>query len=250
MKKLTLFAALLLVTLTAQAVPPANDNFADAQTITETSTIAGINTDSATTEVGEPTLQVIYPEDPEVYDASLAHSVWYKIVAPTTGSYTVDTEGSETGSDTILGVLTGSALGSLTQVGASDDTAYTPTANYNSTVTWAGTEGTTYYIALGNLQTTKTVTINFYFPGSPSGNPVAVLITQLRAAADTTIPPTSDEIALRRILYQLTTVQGLPQGVAPNINERQLLKAIADKLEENSPPSPSPTPTATPPGEG
>src|SRR5262249_51966346 len=89
----------------------ANDNFANA-TVLNATNLWGTNIDNnmgATAEPGEPTHAGFAPSS----------SLWYKLVAPADGEIEVDTIGSSI--DTVLGVYTGTGVGSLNQVAANDD---------------------------------------------------------------------------------------------------------------------------------
>jgi hypothetical protein len=111
---------------------PGNDNFSNAFTINgNCTTVTGTNV-AATKEPGEPN------HAGNVGGAS----VWWKWIAPITGSATVTTDGSNF--DTLLGVYTGSSVGNLTQVAANDDDSQGQT----SSVTFNAVMGTTYYIAV------------------------------------------------------------------------------------------------------
>ena len=100
---------LLSVSATAEAAPPANDNFADAQELVGLpATTTGTNVD-ATAETNEPN---------HGYSDS-ANSVWYQWTATSDGSVAVDLSGSDF--DTLVAIYTGSTLGTLTQVGFDDD---------------------------------------------------------------------------------------------------------------------------------
>lgn len=115
--------------------PPANDNFAFAQSISGCSgTVTGSNL-SATRESGEPN------HDPD--DGGGSHSVWYVWQAPVTSNVTFTTAG--TGFDTVLGVYTGTSLGSLAPIGKSDDNS---AADKTSTVSFNAVAGTFYRIAV------------------------------------------------------------------------------------------------------
>jgi hypothetical protein len=70
------------------------------------------------------------------------HSVWYCWTAPATDIYVFDTAGSEI--DTLLGIYSGTALGSLTLVAENDDFG----TNGISAVTFTATAGTNYKVAL------------------------------------------------------------------------------------------------------
>ena len=71
------------------------------------------------------------------------HSVWWTWTAPADGAFAVDTQGSDF--DTLLGVYTGSVVGSLTLVGGNDDVAGGTTT---SRVAFMATSGTAYQIAV------------------------------------------------------------------------------------------------------
>jgi len=114
---------------------PANDNFASAQVISGCSgTVTGSNA-GATREVGEPN------HSPD--NGGGNRSIWYQWTAPSTGSATITTAGS--GFDTVMGVYTGTSVGSLTVVGKADDNSAT---DKTSTVTFNATAGTVYHIAV------------------------------------------------------------------------------------------------------
>jgi len=88
----------------AAAAPPANNNFESPEVLTGTSdTTTGTNLE-ATKQVGEPD---------HAFDPG-GRSVWYSWTAPSSGTYRLDTCGSSF--DTLLGVYTGTAVGSLTEV--------------------------------------------------------------------------------------------------------------------------------------
>lgn len=118
----------------AQAIPPANNNFAAAQTLSGPLplSVAGDTTD-ATLETGEPKID---GEDG-------GHSVWYSWTAPSTGQYIFTLCGSAD-YDTLLGVFTGSAVNALSVVGENDDAC----PNNNSRVVANVTGGTTYRVAV------------------------------------------------------------------------------------------------------
>jgi hypothetical protein len=112
---------------------PANDNFAKAQTVNGICTTTTGTNLAATKEPGEPN----HAGNPG------GASVWYAWTAPLSGQATVTTAGSDF--DTLLGVYTGSSVGSLTQIAANDDASGTDST---SAVTFTAVGGTTYYIAV------------------------------------------------------------------------------------------------------
>jgi len=115
---------------------PANDLFANAQTINDCSgSVAGTNI-AATRESGEPI------HDPGGNPG--ASSVWYQWVAPTNGNVTISTIGSNF--DTLLAVYTGTAVNSLTPIASNDDIV--SGTNVQSRVNFNATAGTIYKIAV------------------------------------------------------------------------------------------------------
>ena len=118
--------------------PPPNDNFASSQVIGGCSgSVTGSNI-LATKEAGEPTQLAA--------SSGSIRSVWYQWQAPSTGSATITTSGSDF--DTILSVYTGSSVGGLTLVpnGTNDDAV--PGSDVTSSVTINVTQGTLYSIAV------------------------------------------------------------------------------------------------------
>jgi hypothetical protein len=143
--------------------PPANDNFASAQAISGIGgTIKGANingTASATKEIGEPNHA----------GNTGGASIWYTWTAPLTRTFFFDTHGSSF--DTLLGVYTGSSVGSLTEAASNDND---PNAIDNtSQVQFAATKGTVYFIAVdGAGGATGGVQLNWGIPLTASSNPV------------------------------------------------------------------------------
>ena len=129
---LVLMAALL--TGTAAAAAPDNDNFASASELTgREASAAGTNKD-ATKEAGEPN-----------HAGKLGGvSVWYRWTAPASGKATIST--CESDFDTLVAVYTGSAVNALTAVAANDDAC-----GLKSSVSFQAAEGTTYRIAIDGL---------------------------------------------------------------------------------------------------
>lgn len=112
---------------------PANDDFADGETISGVSgSIAGQNV-AATREPGEP----------EHAGETTGASVWWSWTAPRSGIFVFDTDGSEF--DTVLAVYTGSDVASLTEVASNDDANGT---DETSRVMFNAEAGTTYQIAV------------------------------------------------------------------------------------------------------
>jgi hypothetical protein len=145
---------------------PANDAFSAATAISAaTNGSATGATSNATKESGEPN---------HAGNAGGA-SVWYRFTAPTSGSYTITTEGS--GFDTLLGVYTGSSVGALTQVAANDDNG---AGGLWSRATFSATAGTTYSVAVdGYGAASGSVALNWTVPVV---NPLTVTTSSLPAA--------------------------------------------------------------------
>jgi hypothetical protein len=132
--------------------PPANDNFANAQTISGASATLTATNALATRESGEP--------DHLPSGGSLGeNTVWYNWTAPSSGQVTMDTCTSSF--DTTLAVYTGSALSTLSQVGSDDDSCDTPNG-FASRLSFNATAGQTYRIAVGAFfsRSVGTFTIN------------------------------------------------------------------------------------------
>ena len=116
--------------------PPSNDNFVNAQMISGCSgSVSGTNV-AATKENGEP--------NHEPFENPGGRSVWYQWTAPSSTSVTITTAGSDY--DTMLGVYTGNAVGSLTKIASNDDVELGVITT--STVTFTANAGTTYRIAV------------------------------------------------------------------------------------------------------
>ncbi len=132
---------------------PANNDFANASAVTlATTTVpytARITASSvnANRESGEPN---------HAPNEAGGASVWWRWTAPANGTLRVTT--ADSNFDTLLGVYTGSAVGSLTQLGANDDSVTpeqdpSPTRPRTSIVTLNGiTSGTTYFFAVDGWQ--------------------------------------------------------------------------------------------------
>jgi hypothetical protein len=154
-----LVAMALMLTLPSVAnAAPANDNFADAETISGGSaSIYGTNI-GATTEIGEPS------------PAGSSRSVWYRWTAPVSGRVAMDTC-TYYNFDTVLSVHTGSTLGSLMQEAANDD-ADDDGCSLGSTLNFNATAGTTYYVRVAGYASSQgKFTLNLQqVPAPPNDN--------------------------------------------------------------------------------
>ena len=158
------FAVNWQLTATGRTVP--NDRFAAATAIDGPSGTSGGTSLAATKESGEPS---------HAANAGGA-SVWLRWTAPATAQVTFSTDGSAF--DTLLGIYTGVAVGSLVKVAESDDIAWNI---LRSSVTFGAQQGTTYSIAVDGKR--------FSYSGAASGD----YTLTWRSAALT--PPVNDAFA-------------------------------------------------------
>jgi hypothetical protein len=155
-------------TLPSQPTPPANDNFAAAQSLSGCSgSVNGTNL-GATKETNE---RVHYPGS----DGGV--SVWYQWIAPSTGSVTITTLGSSF--DTTLGIYTGNSVGSLQTITESDD-VNTNQGLVTSTVTFNAVGGTTYRIAVDGYLSSDTgdISLNWNASNCSVATPSTVQFSQ------------------------------------------------------------------------
>jgi len=133
-------------------IVPTNDNFNSAITLSGgQGTTNGTNI-RAIKESGEPN---------HAGNAGGA-SIWYNWTAPASGSVTIDTIGSTL--DTLLGVYTGSSVGSLTTIASDDDSG----GGGASRVVFTASSGTTYRIAVDGFSgAVGNVTLNWNQPPAP-----------------------------------------------------------------------------------
>lgn len=116
----------------AEPVPPANDDFANAQSITGTSDTETTNNTFASEQPGEP----------DHAGAPGSGSLWYSWTAPSDGRAVLDTCPSQI--DTLLAVYTGNSLATLNPVASNDDSHQ---CGSQSRVKFTAIAGTTYVIA-------------------------------------------------------------------------------------------------------
>jgi len=116
-----------VVLAVARPSPPSNDDFANAQAL-GTARVMSTNVD-ATLEPGEP--------DPSQFGSG--HSVWYRLVATTSGTMVVSACDSLL--DTLLAVYTGTTVGSLAEVGRNDDFCGDRRIIFDTCVPCRGTPG-------------------------------------------------------------------------------------------------------------
>ncbi|MBL8775044.1 MAG: hypothetical protein JNK12_03895 [Acidimicrobiales bacterium] len=181
-----MFVAVLLATflvvapLPAQArtrpeVAPANDAFASARVITgATGTTSGTNL-GATKEANEP------DHAGNIGGAS----VWFTWTAPANGAVSFDTC-TDTDFDTLLAVYTGTTVGGLALVAASDDSC-----TLQGRVSFAATAGTTYRIAIDGYgvdggAATGNYTLSWAPPPPPPANDAFATPTTITGASGST----------------------------------------------------------------
>jgi type VII secretion-associated serine protease mycosin len=116
-------------------MPPPNDNFADAQTISGTSGTVTGSTARAGSEPGEPR-----------WDGLSGASAWYRWTAPASGTLTLDTVESDF--DTELGIFVGDSVSSVSEVARNNDFAGTLWSKVDVPVR----EGRTYAIMVAGHQ--------------------------------------------------------------------------------------------------
>ncbi len=114
-------------------VARSNDSFANRQTITGTGVIVTGTSISATRESGEPSAASVPG----------GKSIWYSWKAPSSGTVTLATSGSDF--DTTLGVYTGTQLSRLRLVTGNDDENLAA-GQLTSRASFTATKGTTYQI--------------------------------------------------------------------------------------------------------
>ncbi|NET61953.1 MAG: calcium-binding protein [Symploca sp. SIO2E6] len=122
--------------------PPVNDNFADSTRLAGSSlSVEGTN-EFATGEPGEPD-HAAFQFGGNFGNPANFNSSWWTWRAPASGEVTIDTIGS--GFDTTLGIYTGLAVNSLTEIVSNDDS---PGLGLRSEVTFNAVAGQTYHIAV------------------------------------------------------------------------------------------------------
>jgi hypothetical protein len=168
----------------AQAAPPANDNFAAAAILAGDSGITTGTNVEATREPGEP----------QHTSLSGGRSVWYFWTPATTGPARIETCGPGN-FDTILAVYTGDLVNALTLTGADDDSC----SGDKSALTFAANAGTTYRIAVDGV-------------GSASGN---FTLTWARVTA----PPNDSFATASPISGKRGSVRGTTTGASREAGE-------------------------------
>lgn len=153
--------------------PPGNDNFASSFLIGPGIDLVTGSNLFATGQSGEP-LHVSAVVSP-------LNSVWWRWVAPSSGTLTIDLAGSEFNSeemDTILAIYGGTALNALTSVASNDDNP--DNANtVTSKVTFSVAAGQTYHIAVDGFGSeVGSIRMALAFTSSATAPTLAVALDQ------------------------------------------------------------------------
>ncbi|RQH34516.1 hypothetical protein D5R40_20630 [Okeania hirsuta] len=122
----------IAIDLSLETIGVENDNLSDSISLSGSSASATGNNINATIESGEPN----HAEN------SGGSSVWWDWTAPSSGTVTIGTDGSNF--DTILGIYTGDSVSNLTEVASDDDGG----EGVQSLVTFEVVGGTNYKIAV------------------------------------------------------------------------------------------------------
>jgi hypothetical protein len=155
----------------------ANDNLADAGVITGTSATRNAATALATKETDEPN----HAGNPG------GKSLWWTWTPAASGQVTISTIGSSF--DTLLAVYTGSALASLSQVAADDDSG---TGGGTSLVQFSAVAGTAYRIAVdGFAGASGDIVLNLNQVAPPANDNFANRIVLTGSSAQGTSSTTS-----------------------------------------------------------
>ena len=189
---------------------PANDNFANAATLTISGSSAqAVGASIAgTAEVGEPDHDSETP----------THSVWWKWTATSADPVTLTTFGSNF--DTVLAVYAGSTLNDITSVVSNDDGERSVIRT--SKLTFAPTIGTTYYIAVDGWDGSYgQLTLNL------------ILGTANSSAPTITTQPTSLGVTLGNDVTCRVVTSGSPSGYQWFRNGSPISGKTTDTLELN-----------------
>jgi PASTA domain/F5/8 type C domain len=195
----------LVIVPSAAATPPANDDFANAQTITEDSgTVAGTNVE-ATAE----------PNEPDHAGSPAQASVWYRWTPSADGIARFDT--CTASFDTRLAVYTGSALADLIEIASNDDSEDCGTGSSQSSLSFIARAGTTYQIAVDGFGgSTGAFTLGWARASLPPTNTARPLVTGSTHDGETLSATPGDWRSEGAVSYgyQWQRCGGAPQNVA------------------------------------
>ncbi len=148
-------------------LPPANDDFANADTITAGGPVSNVVLDGipnrwAGAEVGEP--------DHAATTNGASHSLWWKVTLASSGNVSFDTSLSLdidgiNPLDTVLAIYSGSTVGTLVEIDSNDDGGVDVTSEL---INVPLTGGVTYHIAVGCFDPIiyGTVILRYSLPGA------------------------------------------------------------------------------------
>ena len=202
--------------------PPANDSFSSSILLSGSfGTAFGTNI-NATKQSGEPNHA----------GNSGGSSIWYRWVAPAAGPVTFNTLGSSF--DTLLGVYTGSTVGSLTTVATNDDIS----VSYDeSQVTFTAVSGTTYRIAVDGYNGAVGILTLNWAQGSPPNDNFANAIVlngasgatngnNFNATMETTEPSHAGEVGGHSVWFRWTAPASGPVSFSTATSALDTLLAV------------------------
>ncbi|MFN8472343.1 MAG: PPC domain-containing protein [Anaerolineae bacterium] len=220
------------------ALPPANDNFADAQTISVPGTTTG-DTYDATREPSEP-----------MPCAPFGATVWFRFTAPATGRLHVSTQNSDL--DTVIALYSGPELKGLV-LQACDDDSY---GGGGWSVMGADIlAGQTYYIQLGGYRgDTGECQLNLVLDVPTATPTVSATVTPTPTPTDTPLPsntPTITQTPTDTVTPTMTLTSTV--GPTPTVTATRTVppKRTVSSTATNTPsvtitPTITATPTITP----
>ena len=212
--KIPVFFVIALFCFTIQAAAPANDNFANAETVVITGSFYLGNNSEATKEAIEPNHGL----------NAGGKSIWYKYVATGEGYLSVTTEGSAF--DTTLAIYRGTTLANLTLIAEADDLPGGSVLQSRAVV--ATYTGQTYYIAVDGKNTDGTVasgstTVDFTTGSTPPNDAFASALTltplggslsvsNVNATKETGEPNHGGDVGGHSVWYRFVGPQGLTKS--------------------------------------
>jgi hypothetical protein len=197
-------------------IAPGNDNLSKATPLSATGGIYVASNRLATKQTGEP----------NTASSPAAHSIWYTIKPGATQTLTVDTLG--TPFDTVVGIYSGSAVGSLTLVAENDDA---PGHTY-SRASGPVTGGTTYFIKIdGKGGAVGQTFLHVSFSPSTMSAPAITNIIPPSGPAGTMITVTGSGFTQSPFL--LVEVDGFAPSTV-NVSDTQLQFAAPSSVNDPS----------------
>jgi len=177
---------------------PANDQFTDRIALAGSPVLTFGSSTNATKEIGEPN----HAGNPG------GHSVWWSWIAPANGDVILTTDGSDF--DTLLGVYTGSAPGSLSLVASNDDHGgsfingvFTNSLFSTSRVRFQALAGIQYQIAVdgfndGTNAASGNITLSLSFTNEPIARPANDQFTNRIALVGSSVVTNSSNVSATR----------------------------------------------------